>query len=178
MPLGIKDPPFPGGLISNGSVNGTPEFAYGVTDQRLQQLDGLTGERLERRIHQRHRRRIAERTARTSTRWAAMAFTIACIGRNGAWVHVLNSALPSPGGVAGVGSTRCQACMRGFSKEPAAAANAPLAVRMRPRTLDDIVGQRKLVGPRAPLRRAIENGRLHSMILHGPPGSGKTTLAR
>jgi putative ATPase len=55
---------------------------------------------------------------------------------------------------------------------------APLAVRMRPRSLDELVGQRALVGPDAPLRRAVESGRLHSMILHGPPGSGKTTLAR
>jgi putative ATPase len=58
------------------------------------------------------------------------------------------------------------------------AERAPLAVRMRPRTLDELVGQRALVAPGAPLRRALESGRLHSMILHGPPGSGKTTLAR
>jgi putative ATPase len=61
-------------------------------------------------------------------------------------------------------------------REPAPA--APLAVRMRPRTLEELVGQQALLGPDAPLRRALESGRLHSMILHGPPGSGKTTLAR
>ncbi len=55
---------------------------------------------------------------------------------------------------------------------------APLAERMRPRTLDEVVGQKHLVGPGAPLRVAFENRRPHSMILWGPPGVGKTTLAR
>ncbi len=53
----------------------------------------------------------------------------------------------------------------------------PLAERMRPRDLDEIVGQQRLLGPGAPLRRAIESGHVHSMILWGPPGCGKTTLA-
>jgi len=53
----------------------------------------------------------------------------------------------------------------------------PLAERMRPRTLDEIVGQQRLVGPNSALRRAIEAGHVHSMILWGPPGCGKTTLA-
>ncbi|PYN31383.1 MAG: AAA family ATPase [Candidatus Rokuibacteriota bacterium] len=55
---------------------------------------------------------------------------------------------------------------------------APLADRMRPRTLDEILGQEHLLGAGKVLRSAIETGELHSMILWGPPGSGKTTLAR
>ncbi|MDF3983178.1 replication-associated recombination protein A [Luteibacter sp. PPL201] len=53
----------------------------------------------------------------------------------------------------------------------------PLAERMRPRSLDEIVGQQRVVGEGKPLRRALEAGRVHSMILWGPPGCGKTTLA-
>jgi putative ATPase len=54
----------------------------------------------------------------------------------------------------------------------------PLAARMRPRDLDDFAGQEHLLGEGSALRTAIESGSLHSMIFYGPPGSGKTTLAR
>jgi putative ATPase len=57
-------------------------------------------------------------------------------------------------------------------------ADAPLAVRMRPRTLDEVVGQEHVLGEGSALRTAIESGRPHSAILYGPPGTGKTTLAR
>ena len=53
----------------------------------------------------------------------------------------------------------------------------PLAERMRPRTLDDMVGQRRLLAPGSALRRSVEAGQVHSMVLWGPPGCGKTTLA-
>ena len=55
--------------------------------------------------------------------------------------------------------------------------NVPLAARMRPRTLDEFVGQKHIVGPGSLLRRAISADRLTSMIFYGPPGTGKTTLA-
>jgi putative ATPase len=55
--------------------------------------------------------------------------------------------------------------------------DAPLATRMRPRTLDEVAGQQQLIGPNSVLRRSLERGLLSSIILWGPPGSGKTTLA-
>ncbi len=56
-------------------------------------------------------------------------------------------------------------------------AQAPLAARLRPRTIDDVVGQPQLLGPGRPLRRLVEQDRLSSVLLWGPPGTGKTTLA-
>jgi putative ATPase len=65
-----------------------------------------------------------------------------------------------------------------FDQDDAAAAAAPLADRMRPRVLEEFVGQRRVVGPGTALRRAIEGDDLSSIVLWGPPGCGKTTLAR
>jgi putative ATPase len=62
--------------------------------------------------------------------------------------------------------------------EDALAAHAPLAARLRPRTLDDIIGQDHLLGSGQPLRTLVEADRLSSVILWGPPGTGKTTLAQ
>jgi len=64
---------------------------------------------------------------------------------------------------------------RHFGDEPRN--DAPLADRVRPRGLDEILGQEEILGPGRPLRRAIEQDQLRSLILWGPPGSGKTTLA-
>ena len=58
------------------------------------------------------------------------------------------------------------------------ASEAPLAVRMRPRSLDELVGQEHLLAAGSSLRAALETGEPHSALLYGPPGSGKTTLAR
>ena len=67
----------------------------------------------------------------------------------------------------------------GLVTEPSSGTlDVPLAERLRPRTLDEVIGQTHLLGPGKPLRVAFETGRLHSMILWGPPGVGKTTLAR
>jgi len=64
------------------------------------------------------------------------------------------------------------------AREERIASEAPLAARMRPRTLDEFVGQEHIVGPGRLLRRAIQADQLSSLIFYGPPGTGKTTLAR
>src|ERR1700716_3095884 len=82
------------------------------------------------------------------------------------------------------GGHRAENSMSLFSKLPQPIepdiplAHQPLAERMRPRTLDEVVGQEKLLGPGKPLRVQIENDDLGSMLFWGPPGCGKTTLAR
>jgi putative ATPase len=66
----------------------------------------------------------------------------------------------------------------GTRRTPVPPSEAPLAVRMRPRSLDELVGQEELVADGSALRAAVESGEPHSAIFYGPPGSGKTTLAR
>ena len=68
--------------------------------------------------------------------------------------------------------------MRDTTPSMAPTSHQPLAERLRPKTLGEVIGQQHLLGPGKPLRVAFESGRLHSMILWGPPGVGKTTLAR
>ncbi|QKS70788.1 AAA family ATPase [Paenalkalicoccus suaedae] len=65
-----------------------------------------------------------------------------------------------------------------FSYNETPEVKGPLAARMRPRTLNEVIGQKDIIGPGTLLRRAIEADRLTPMIFHGPPGTGKTTLAR
>ena len=79
--------------------------------------------------------------------------------------------LPDPTGGTGAAGFRS-----GIPEAPGL--GAPLAERLRPRTIDEVVGQDHLLGPGQPLRVAFESGQPHSMILWGPPGVGKTTLAR
>lgn len=66
----------------------------------------------------------------------------------------------------------------GTARADPVAADAPLAARMRPQTVEDVVGQDELLGEGRPLRAAIDAQMPHAMLLHGPPGSGKTTLSR
>src|SRR3954471_9505685 len=66
----------------------------------------------------------------------------------------------------------------GDSRQDQPTPDAPLAVRVRPRSLDEVIGQEHILGPGSSLRAAIESGKPHSAILYGPPGAGKTTLAR
>jgi putative ATPase len=98
----------------------------------------------------------------------------------------------SPGGTPGAGPTAPAAAGGGApagqaagsspsgppgGPEPRSAPTGPLADRLRPRGLDELVGQRHLLGPGSPLRRLVEGGGMTSVVLWGPPGTGKTTLA-
>jgi len=66
----------------------------------------------------------------------------------------------------------------GAAADKALSERSPLAARLRPRSLDEVVGQAHLVGPGGPLRALAESDRIGSAIFWGPPGTGKTTLAR
>src|SRR5215207_2232090 len=68
--------------------------------------------------------------------------------------------------------------MRDTTPSMATTSHQPLAERLRPKTLGEVIGQQHLLGPGMPLRIAFESGQPHSCILWGPPGTGKTTLAR
>ena len=70
------------------------------------------------------------------------------------------------------------AAAAGTPREEQARKDSPLAARMRPRTLDEFIGQEHVIGPGRLLRRAIQADQLSSIILYGPPGTGKTTLAQ
>ncbi|MGV9824834.1 replication-associated recombination protein A [Gordonia sp. NPDC003429] len=76
----------------------------------------------------------------------------------------------------GMDAAGASASMRGAASAPPAV-GAPLAVRMRPQSLDEIVGQQHLLGPGSPLRRLISGAGAASVLLYGPPGTGKTTMA-
>jgi len=64
------------------------------------------------------------------------------------------------------------------AQPPASHDNAPLADRLRPAKLDDVIGQEHLTGPQGAIGRMVSSGKLSSMILWGPPGTGKTSIAR
>src|ERR1700679_534338 len=93
-------------------------------------------------------------------------------------LEALTSPLPAPSYSAAMGDQLFDTGESGISGPQGPGVGAPVAVRMRPRNLDELVGQEHILGEGSALRSAIESGHPHSAILYGPPGAGKTTLAR